>query len=265
MRPHPLALHARLVLAHASRAALARMRHAPAAETPPGACPKPRRSPPRCGHAARFLRRLARGRCARSDGSPRARRGGANGWARAATGESASHAGVRWGRRGELRCDTVRDRRGGRRGGGAVHVDARPDRDLSSNGDRLGGRDRGACGTHADGARALADALVAHEFPIERRTFEPHVTLARRCRRRCERATGAPIAWTVSRIVLNVVRTGTGRAPVSRARRLAAPWRRRVASADAFQRPRGLTGETMGSHGAMRPRPGGSRSGSSRP
>ncbi len=52
-------------------------------------------------------------------------------------------------------------------------------------------------------AQSLADALVACGFRIEQRAFAPHVTLARRCRRRCDLVPGAPIAWTVSRIVLN--------------------------------------------------------------
>ena len=59
-------------------------------------------------------------------------------------------------------------------------------------------------------AQTLADALAAHEFTIDRRAFQPHLTLARQCRRRCDVAPGAPIAWFANRIVLNVSEPAAG-------------------------------------------------------
>lgn len=53
-------------------------------------------------------------------------------------------------------------------------------------------------------AHSLADALATHDFPLERRAFLPHVTMARRCCRRCDLAPRVPIAWTVNRMALNV-------------------------------------------------------------
>jgi len=52
-------------------------------------------------------------------------------------------------------------------------------------------------------ARDLADALTADGFAVERRPFTPHVTLARRCKAPNLATVGAPIAWPVTRLVLN--------------------------------------------------------------
>jgi 2'-5' RNA ligase len=49
----------------------------------------------------------------------------------------------------------------------------------------------------------LNGALAKEGFPIERRPFHPHVTLARRCRSPAGAGSVAPIAWNVERIVLN--------------------------------------------------------------
>jgi 2'-5' RNA ligase len=49
----------------------------------------------------------------------------------------------------------------------------------------------------------LRDTLTAEGFAIERRAFQPHVTLARRCRKPDSTQISAPIVWAVSRIVLN--------------------------------------------------------------
>jgi 2'-5' RNA ligase len=59
-------------------------------------------------------------------------------------------------------------------------------------------------------ARDLADALSAHDFAIERRTFSPHVTLARRCRAPKVATIAAPITWTVTRLVLNASEQAAG-------------------------------------------------------
>ena len=49
----------------------------------------------------------------------------------------------------------------------------------------------------------LREALVAEGFALERRAFQPHVTLARRCRKPAGVRIPAPIAWNVARIALN--------------------------------------------------------------
>jgi len=59
-------------------------------------------------------------------------------------------------------------------------------------------------------ARELAGALLAQDFAVERRAFTPHVTLARRCRTRVLATVGAPIAWTVERLVLNASQSAEG-------------------------------------------------------
>ena len=58
-------------------------------------------------------------------------------------------------------------------------------------------------------AQQLRDALTAEGFSIEHREFQPHVTLARRCRRPGNGQIAAPIVWTVSRIVLNASEPGS--------------------------------------------------------
>ena len=52
--------------------------------------------------------------------------------------------------------------------------------------------------------RALNGELSCGGFPTERRPFQPHVTLARRCRKAASVELAAPIAWRVGRVVLNV-------------------------------------------------------------
>jgi RNA 2',3'-cyclic 3'-phosphodiesterase len=49
----------------------------------------------------------------------------------------------------------------------------------------------------------LSSALAKEGFPIERRPFHPHVTLARRCRSPAGGGPAEPIAWSVERIALN--------------------------------------------------------------
>ena len=49
--------------------------------------------------------------------------------------------------------------------------------------------------------RALRDGLAAEGFPVERRRYRPHVTLARRCGTMAA-ATIAPVAWRVERVTL---------------------------------------------------------------
>ena len=49
----------------------------------------------------------------------------------------------------------------------------------------------------------LREALVAEGFALERRAFQPHVTLARRCRKPNGVRILAPIAWNVAGIALN--------------------------------------------------------------
>ncbi len=57
--------------------------------------------------------------------------------------------------------------------------------------------------------RRLRDALEADGFAIERRAFQPHVTLARHCGKPLAKIRiAAPIVWIVSRIVLNASETG---------------------------------------------------------
>jgi len=55
----------------------------------------------------------------------------------------------------------------------------------------------------------LHDALTAEGFALERRAFQPHVTLARRCRKPANIQMASPIAWTVTRIVLNASELGS--------------------------------------------------------
>jgi len=55
--------------------------------------------------------------------------------------------------------------------------------------------------------RQLCDALTAEGFAIEHRTFQPHVTLARRCRKPGRIQIASPIAWNVSRVALNASET----------------------------------------------------------
>ena len=52
--------------------------------------------------------------------------------------------------------------------------------------------------------RTLNDELSNAGFPTERRAFQPHVTLARRCRQVASVELVAPIAWRVESVVLNV-------------------------------------------------------------
>jgi len=52
--------------------------------------------------------------------------------------------------------------------------------------------------------RELNDELSNGGFPTERRPFQPHVTLARRCRQVASADLVAPIAWRVESVVLNV-------------------------------------------------------------
>lgn len=49
---------------------------------------------------------------------------------------------------------------------------------------------------------ALTRALDAEGFPVERRGFRPHVTLARNCALPASRARIAPIGWIVDRLAL---------------------------------------------------------------
>ena len=51
-------------------------------------------------------------------------------------------------------------------------------------------------------ARGLAEALAAGGFPVERRDFSPHVTLARRSGRFPPAAIATPIRWTATRVAL---------------------------------------------------------------
>jgi 2'-5' RNA ligase len=61
-------------------------------------------------------------------------------------------------------------------------------------------------------ARILGQALAADGFAIERRAFHPHVTLARRCRKRSSVGEPAPIAWEIARLTLNASE-GSSRGP----------------------------------------------------
>ena len=58
--------------------------------------------------------------------------------------------------------------------------------------------------------RDLSDALAVQDFDVERRPFSPHVTLARRSRAPQNGSLGAPIGWTVTRLVLNASETLSG-------------------------------------------------------
>jgi len=53
----------------------------------------------------------------------------------------------------------------------------------------------------------LSSALAKEGFPTERRTFQPHLTLARRCQRPAGAGVAVPIAWSVTRIALNASET----------------------------------------------------------
>jgi 2'-5' RNA ligase len=59
-------------------------------------------------------------------------------------------------------------------------------------------------------ARQLADALAAEGFAVERRAFNAHVTLARRCRKPGDVTLAAPVPWTAARLVLNASNLRTG-------------------------------------------------------
>ena len=56
----------------------------------------------------------------------------------------------------------------------------------------------------AEVVRAMYGELSSAGFPTERRAFQPHVTLARRCRKPASADLAAPIAWRVESVVLNV-------------------------------------------------------------
>ena len=56
----------------------------------------------------------------------------------------------------------------------------------------------------------LREALTAEGFALERRTFQPHVTLARRCRKAANVGIVAPIAWNVAGIALNASELASG-------------------------------------------------------
>lgn len=76
--------------------------------------------------------------------------------------------------------------------------------------DRIGGTSKGiawlAPGMIPAELASLHEALVARlgeaGFPVERRRFRPHVTLARRCTAPARRRDVEPIAWTVDRLAL---------------------------------------------------------------
>ena len=50
----------------------------------------------------------------------------------------------------------------------------------------------------------LAQALAQRGFPIERRPFRPHVTLARRCSRSAASSDASAVSWWVDRLALVV-------------------------------------------------------------
>lgn len=56
----------------------------------------------------------------------------------------------------------------------------------------------------------LDERLAARGFPTDTRAFHAHVTLARRCRRTPDAQLPAPIAWTVTRLVLNASELASG-------------------------------------------------------
>lgn len=58
--------------------------------------------------------------------------------------------------------------------------------------------------------QGLNDMLAAAGFPIEHRAFQPHVTLARRCRTGYPVAPAAPIMWSVEGIALNASDLSSG-------------------------------------------------------
>ncbi len=77
--------------------------------------------------------------------------------------------------------------------------------------DRVGGATRGGLAWLAPATLPPAlttlheelDAELARAgFPIERRLFRPHATLARRCSHPVERRESTPVAWTVDRLAL---------------------------------------------------------------
>ncbi len=59
-------------------------------------------------------------------------------------------------------------------------------------------------------AALLHDALAAQNVAIERRAFRPHITLARRCRKRVSASVVTPITWTVTRMTLNASDLSSG-------------------------------------------------------
>jgi RNA 2',3'-cyclic 3'-phosphodiesterase len=62
----------------------------------------------------------------------------------------------------------------------------------------------------AELVRQLRDALEAEGYAMERRVFQPHVTLARRCRGPVTVPLVTPIAWHVGRIALNASELARG-------------------------------------------------------
>jgi 2'-5' RNA ligase len=59
-------------------------------------------------------------------------------------------------------------------------------------------------------AQRLAGALEAGGFVVERRAFQPHVTLARRCRSPKDASIAVPISFRVTRVVLDVSESAEG-------------------------------------------------------
>lgn len=59
-------------------------------------------------------------------------------------------------------------------------------------------------------AQLVREDLAVQGFAVEDRPFHPHVTLARRCRRWGELNVSPPIAWTVTRLALNVSELSSG-------------------------------------------------------
>jgi 2'-5' RNA ligase len=71
----------------------------------------------------------------------------------------------------------------------------------------------GASDVPTDLARLVAElnaALSGEGFAIDSRAFQAHVTLARRCRKGSRVAIVTPIAWPVTRLVLNASDLGSG-------------------------------------------------------
>lgn len=76
--------------------------------------------------------------------------------------------------------------------------------------ERVGGTGFGIAWLSPDGVppslaalhAALAAGIVREGFPIERRMFRPHLTLARHCARAVHRGAVQPVRWTVERLAL---------------------------------------------------------------